>query len=276
MRDHTVDAKMTPDDAAMDKLYNEYIDARGTSGPRNALTMSVLVDDDDAGASNSAAEAATTPTKAAPEQRIQLLQALLAIGHMPAALYLLGKAPWLAQYYPSIGDLIIRIVERNIEPLYREHQREWADAVKGDDDAEEVERGLLLEDPAVHYRPKEKKLVKSLFSPTPADTPDTRFEFFYPDWAAGMDQWEALQDVHEKGLKWLDLVKGLGGRHAEVMIKICRIGHIHFLRLRKHKEDTILGKRAASRADARAVEVSRFTYRRRRDQLLTVSRRTQR
>jgi THO complex subunit 2 len=251
--------KMAPDDASMTKIRDDHIASLSkTSGPQNALTKAVLVDEDTPATSNNAAEQTGPPPKPPPEQRIQLLQALLAIGHMPPALYLLGKAPWLAQYYPAIADLIMRIVERNIEPIYRANQQEWADAIQGDEDLAAAEMELMLDAPASHYRPKQKRIVKTLWSPTPADTPTTRFEFFYPDWAEGQGHWETIHDVREKGLAWLGLIRGLGGRNAEVMIKLCRVGQVHFTRLRKEREDAVLGRRATSRADARAIEVSLF------------------
>lgn len=258
--------QMSPDDTALENIRKEYSTSLGTSsGPGNALTNAVLVDEDAPAASTTEEEQKAASTKPPPEQRIRLLQALLAVGHMPPALYLLGQAPWLAQYSPAIADFIMRIVEYSVEPLYRATQQEWAAAAQGEG-LEEGEVDLLLEEPASHFRPKvkteDRRIAKSLWAPTPEDSITTQYQFFYPDWARGLARWEKPEDVRQHGLKWLGLIRGLGGRRVEFLVKICRIGQVHFARLRQEKEER-LGRKAITRADCRLVEVRTSTFPRR-------------
>jgi THO complex subunit 2 len=229
----------------MEEIRKKYTSATTRSGPLNALTAAVLVNDDAPADGSDPAEQTGSPPKPPPEQRIHLLQALLSVGHMPPSLYFLGKFPWLAQYSPPIADLVTRIVEASVEDLYRQTQSQAADSLEG----------MEPETPARWFKPKAKQDVATLLYPTPPDTPSTQFVYFYPDWNVGLEGWTVARQVRELGLKWLQLVRGLGGRRVEVMVKICRIAADYFMRLRADKEK-VLGRQAVSRADQRAVEVS--------------------
>ncbi|WWC89783.1 uncharacterized protein L201_004709 [Kwoniella dendrophila CBS 6074] len=220
---------LSPDDSQMEEIRKKwYSSVSSRSGPQNALSNSVLLDDDAPAASTSKeAESGGPPPKPPPEQRIQLAQALLAIGDLPSALYFLSRFPWIAQSHTSIADLILRTVAFALESLYRLYMPPTTD-VEGED----LEMTVIA--PSVSSLLKE--LVPTLHSPPPPETSSKRFEFFYPDWQESMESWSGLEDIHSKGLRWLSLIRGLGGRNASIMVKICRIGVAYFASLRKEKE----------------------------------------
>jgi THO complex subunit 2 len=221
------------------------------SGPSNALANSVLLDDE-AGPADTAADPSAPPARPPPEQRIQLVQALLAIGHMPAALYFLGKYPWLAQYSPTISDLILRIVEHGIEDLYARHSDTWSHAGMDVED-------LRLDAAAPTYKVPRRDVVPTVLAPIPPDTPTAAFVFFYPDWAADIEKWTDISEIRTKGMRWLSLVRGLGGRRVETIVRICRIGAGYFAELQKVKEaDLGLSGKDRTRKQVRDVLVSSF------------------
>ncbi|WVR05355.1 hypothetical protein IAU60_002369 [Kwoniella sp. DSM 27419] len=220
---------LAPDDTQMEDIRNKWhssLSAR--SGPANALSMSVLLDDD-APASSSAndADASGTPAKPPQEQRIQLLQALLAIGDLPSSLYFLGRFPWTAQSHTAIADLVLRNIAYCLDGLYRSLAGQKTEIDDEDQD-------LAATAPTIPDNHKE--VVPSLMSPAPPDTSRKRFQFFYPDWSGQLEPWHSIEDIHTKGLPLLALVRGLGGRDSSIMTKLCRIGAVHFATLRKEKE----------------------------------------
>lgn len=241
----------------MSSIYTKYASTASLrSGTSNALLTTTLVDD----TVPAAAETTTTtgpevPSgKPPPEQRIQLVQALLAVGHMPAALYFLGRFPWLAQYSPTITDLIVRIVDFGIEGLYAQYTDTWSEA------------GPDISMDALHHNPPvptckvpKRDVTPTLLAPLPPDTPNTHFVFFYPDWQESAERWTSLEELREKGMRWLSLIRGHGGRRVETMIKICRIGAAHFESLKMEKERRLgLTGNQPSRQQIKEVLVSCF------------------
>ena len=235
----------------MEEIRKKWLASISTrSGPSNALSNSVLLDDDaPASSASQAADTSGPPPKPPPEQRIQLLQALLLVGDIPSSLFLLAQYPWLAQSHPPIADLILRLVSYAVEPVYRGVVRLQLG------DLEEGELGY--DAPSPTYRRKQQDVVSTLLVPTPPPTLTSVFEFFYPDWATELEQWQDVDDIHQRGLRWLGLVRGLGARAVETMVKFCRIGAAHFAALRKAKE-AALGINHTPKAthELRLLEVS--------------------
>ncbi|KAL7424172.1 THO2 plays a role in transcriptional elongation [Cryptotrichosporon argae] len=237
---------LTPDDAEMANIHSRYLaSVSSRSGPSNALANSVLLDDDGpSSSSGDAANASGPPPKPPPEQRIQLAQALLSIGDQGAALFLIARHPWIAQSHPAIADLILRNVGHALEPVYRAHV-----AGHSQDENEETETVA-----PTHSAIASKEVVPTLLSPVPPATSMRSFEFFYSDWVDDVEVWSTSADVYQKGLKWLGLVRGLGGRAVPVMIKICRLAKQHFADLR-HAKAAALGLEKGLRTREELVQL---------------------
>nr|XP_018263621.1 uncharacterized protein I303_03491 [Kwoniella dejecticola CBS 10117]OBR85779.1 hypothetical protein I303_03491 [Kwoniella dejecticola CBS 10117] len=220
---------LSPNDSQMEEIRRKwYSSVSSRSGPSNALSNSVLLDDDPpADSSSTQAEAGGPPPKPPPEQRIQLAQALLAIGDLPAALYFLSKFPWIAQSHIAIADIILRNIDFALEELYRSVTLPTVD-----NDGDDLDVGASAPTSA----PTSKDLTPTLHSPPPPDTNLKRFIFFYPGWRDNMEKWTSVEEINDKGLRWLSLIRGLGGRDASIMVRICRIGVAHFAALKKEKE----------------------------------------
>ncbi|WVQ98958.1 hypothetical protein IAU59_006090 [Kwoniella sp. CBS 9459] len=239
---------LSPDDSQMEdirKKWHSSVSSR--SGPSNALSNSVLLDDDAPESSTSKeAEAGGPPPKPPQEQRIQLLQALLAIGDLPSSLYFLSRFPWIAQSHTAIADLILKTVAYALESLYRSYAGA-PDEYKGED------LELAASSPTVPITHKE--VLPTLHRPPPPETSTKQFEFFYPDWAEALEIWSSTEEIHTKGLRWLTLVRGLGGRDASIMVKLCRIGAVYFARLRKEKETNLEIGHARTKEQLSQVEM---------------------
>jgi THO complex subunit 2 len=164
-----------------------------------------------------------------------------------SAQYFLAKYPWTAQSHPAISDLILRLIATALEDVFREE-------VPGFDIVDESLDHVEID--------SEKEVVPTLYAPSPPETSTKVFKFFYPDWRNDAEKWNSWQDIHDKGLRWFSLVRGMGGRAGSVMAKICRIGTKHFVALRASKEAEFgISHGTTKRDELRQVEVRCFTGR---------------
>lgn len=218
-----------PSDAVMDdldKVYKEKMrdEIRNLTG--NALTQSVLRDDDDdaaaaaGGATEEVASApvqkvAATTSRKVQEQRVLLCEALLAIGHLPPAFYLISRWPVIVQYSTTVAELLLRIVNHCIEPPY-----------------DSVSPRQLIPSAGPIYRShfswrETKDEHLSLTAPTPLDSEKRTFKFFFSDWTDRLKRCEGIEDVISLVSPVLAFCGAMGARDVSVLVKLCRIGIGH-------------------------------------------------
>lgn len=185
----------------------------------NALALAGALTDDSAPppAAGSAAAAAADVASAEekrdlPEQRILLCQALLGIGHLAPAFFILARWPVIAQYKPTVSDLLLRIVRYCMEDVADELMR---GDVRSDLPAEEgeVEVG--------------KEVVLTMVAPHPFDTNEKEFRFFYSNWTEDLRLWTRLEEVVEKVQPFAFHIGALGARDVGVLVRLIRIGLKH-------------------------------------------------
>lgn len=234
---------LSPSEEQMAKIEKRFGDAmRSKSNARNALTDSVLVDDTlpDADAATPGAPTENKEKADETEQKIELLQALLAIGESTFSMYLLAQYPWVVGAYPSIADVIIRNLNYSIGDVY---SRTVTSNGVGDN-VEVVDRS--------------PEVVLTTLSPAPPSTMPTEWRFFYDKWMDGLEVWTELEHVHTKGERWFALLKGLGGRESELMSRVCRIISTHFRQLRLAK------------IEEKGFDIARLTHDQKADLFITV------
>ncbi|TYJ56712.1 hypothetical protein B9479_002643 [Cryptococcus floricola] len=222
---------LAPDDSEMETARQTWASSLASrSGPSNALTSTILDDDEPSsnGGSSKMDDGKKANSKPPPEQRMQLCHALLAIGDKASAEYLLARWPWIAQKHTGVADLIMKIVDEAVDPIYQQI------CGKKDDLDYNAVAPVALEQTQL-----KKTNLLTLFFPVPPETATKRFEFFYPDWSEALETWTNEQEIHEKGLRWMGLIRGLGGRNARLMVKLCRIGVATFERQRQNKQTAI-------------------------------------
>lgn len=231
---------LSPDDDAMFDIQKRFEAAMASrSGANNALVNSVLVDDEalDGGAATPAE--VVEPPKPEAEQRILLLQALLAVGEADFSLYLIAQNPWVVSAYPHIADLIIRNLNHSIHVLYDRT----------------VVRNDLGDD--VPLAPPHVDIILTTLFPPPPSTMSTEWQFFYKHWADSVEVWTEIDDVHRKGERWFSLLKGLGAREVELMVRVSRILVEHLRHLRKAK------------IEAKGFDAAHLTYDQKQELFLT-------
>lgn len=210
----------------MEIIRKKFLDSTSTrSGPNNALANSVLADDDPPSSTTASdTEPTGPPAKPPPEQRIQLAQALLSLGDVSAAQYFLAKYPWIAQSHPDIADLILRLIAHALEDVFKAEIPGLEHFNVDDENNDTMSPGSGA-----------KEIIPTLYAPSPPETATKVFQFFYPGWRDGAEKWMSTADIHEKGMRWFSLVRGMGGRAGSVMAKICRIATKYFAELKEQK-----------------------------------------
>ncbi|GAO48034.1 hypothetical protein G7K_2222-t1 [Saitoella complicata NRRL Y-17804] len=147
------------------------------------------------------------PMAEPPQQKIALLKALLAVGALSQAMYVLGRFPFLTATHPEIADGVMRLVDWMIEPLYSPlsvKSQLGFDVTAGEADEREVKR---------------------VFESTPGrGTPRQKLVFFYEEWRRGVFQIETGEEFLSVVIPLLRVVGIRIYRDVKLIVKICRIG----------------------------------------------------
>ena len=190
----------------------------------NKLALAGALVDDDAPTGAENAENGQTnaaPPKSPPEHRILLLQALLAIGDVKHASYLISRYPWIVQMHAQIADLVMRNVNYALEPIYES-----------------------ITDPRILSAPKgpskaDVPVTNTLWVPSPPDSLEMSYRFFYPDWVGQQSQWHSIEDVIKNAWPILERVRSMAIRNSQAVVRLCRIGASYFDDLRKRKKESL-------------------------------------
>lgn len=226
------------DEEGMESLHTAWkkkMEEKQRGGKRNALMMAGALADDTVplpprakASSNStpAAEDKKPEEQKAEEpkpkiqdnQKVILLKYLLAVGAIPAAMFILGKYPFLPGPADDIADHIGRILIQSIETVYlplRPSRTEMGMRKIGIT----APGGLELVD-----QPRRKAMVSFTISNLKLKTGDIEYRFFWDEWKDGVPICRDPKDV-------VRLMETLGrilgprvGRDPGVLTRICRIG----------------------------------------------------
>lgn len=205
----------------MDQLINTYTEKtrneiRGLGG--NALTQSVLRDDDDdtpAADTTPAQQLTDDSSRRIREQRVLLSEALLSIGHLPPAFYIISRWPVVVHYSPTIAELILRIVKHCMEPAYASISHKNTNPTSSP----------IYRSHFSWRQTKEQHLV--LTAPAPIDSEKRTFKFFFSEWSDRLVQWVKMDEVIKQASPLMAFVGAMGARDVSVLVQLCRIGVQH-------------------------------------------------
>ncbi|KAK6504373.1 THO complex subunit 2 [Arthrobotrys conoides] len=240
---------LAPDDTAMKEDYDEWLkenDSKGRSGAMNALMMASVLPDDTvppprAGQGPApAAETKKTEEEPKPEepagppikprnQKLALLNALLAAGSLPEIAFLFGNYPKIAYPHPEVADGLHRIIHHCIDDVYK--------PLEPLQTAELGAKKVLSTDPALKqaFAPRQPlvpalpiKITKYLLPFFPGRDPDPSREYRYfwdPEWTTDLPICKTERDVR---VLCLILLRGFSGTRlandVKLMSKLIRIG----------------------------------------------------
>lgn len=218
------DVQITPTDDDMEAVHKQYlakVEERISNAKISQLAMAAPLE-----SSGAASKAKGTPApepkreaKEPPNQKLGLLNALLTVGALRPAISLLSKWPWMVDAFPEVADLIIRVLQHSITPLYESNGS--------------AKRTTSFTKPRARYGssgvipPIERRPHLTLWAPTPPSTSYIDFVFFFPDWTQRIPVCSTLDDlvdVTEPLMKFIGLHVS---RDPAYLTKFLRLGRSH-------------------------------------------------
>ena len=178
-------------------------------------------------ANNATAAAGSLPEPA--NSKIGLLRALLAIGALQPAFFVLSTYNWLCDPFPEIADLLLRILNHSLTQYYDSSASPFA-AKKASSEGKQAN----LQQARPRYSTQEKKVLpapSSSFSISgrPIDTPRTHNStwrdstYFFAEWTDRLPVCQTSTEVLEIVGQILKLAGVHVGRNRELYIRLLRI-----------------------------------------------------
>ncbi|CED85283.1 KEKE-like motif-containing transcription regulator (Rlr1)/suppressor of sin4 [Phaffia rhodozyma] len=207
---------LSPDEPEMNKYDTRYRQAvnelaRASKGNAMLASAAPLLDDDDTSSisalpgtkTNGTATPLNLPLLPLPQQKIDLVESLMAVGARPEVDYLTTRFGSLVVSEPRLVDLQLRLIRYRLQDLLPSNggrAKEWV------------------------AKPRTAKLTGT--APTPLQTKTEQFVWFYPEWTEGVDKIENLEMFFAtEGIeRELRVLGGLVGRHMGLLTGICRLG----------------------------------------------------
>ncbi|TRM68443.1 transcription factor/nuclear export subunit protein 2-domain-containing protein [Schizophyllum amplum] len=161
-----------------------------------------------------------------PNQKAGLVNALLAIGAMRPAVYMLSRYNWLVDKYPELADLLIRAVHVAIADLNdSRRQAQLADkdkpkSHKADFKQARPRYGTTGISPAPPRKP-----MLTLCAPTPPCTHNRDFVFFFPQWQDWVPKCKNTDDIRYVVEPLLRYIGVHLYRDSLLVAKLTRLGY---------------------------------------------------
>ncbi|KAL1944225.1 hypothetical protein VTO73DRAFT_3410 [Trametes versicolor] len=208
------------------KAYLSSVETRIAGAKISQLAMAAPLES--SGSSNTKSRPAPAPeaqkeeAKEVPNQKLGLLNGLLAVGALRPALAILSKFPWMVDAYPEVADLMLRVLKHSIAPLY-------------DTTVPSKDKTASFTKPRMRYGASgvvaapERRSHLTLWAPTPPCTSTVEFVFFFPDWTQRVPvctTYDDLIDVLEPLMRFIGLHVS---RDTAFLTKFLRLGRHHML-----------------------------------------------
>ncbi|KZO92194.1 hypothetical protein CALVIDRAFT_541217 [Calocera viscosa TUFC12733] len=168
------------------------------------------------GTTTAATSVPTGPRKAEPpNHKMGLLRALLSVGALRPALWILTKHPWMFGPYSALADLYLRLLECSLEPLYSRISLT----------SQFPEEAHALSSPLSRSSPSATpKTVLTDLAPEPPQTANTTFEFFYDHWKDWIPTCRTSGDIQTLFEPLLRFIGVHAHRNVTLLTKLGRLG----------------------------------------------------
>lgn len=151
------------------------------------------------------------------DQKAALLRSLLCIGAIPEALFILGRFPWLLEFYPDLQTYMCRLAHHSLSKMYDLARPVPLGRIpvvsKGADD--------VLQRPA-NFTPRRPLRWAKAEQKDAGDGVDYRF--YWEDWTDNVPICQTVDDVFLLCSSFLGLLGPECGRDIVLMTKLARIG----------------------------------------------------
>ncbi|KIY72984.1 hypothetical protein CYLTODRAFT_343075 [Cylindrobasidium torrendii FP15055 ss-10] len=164
-------------------------------------------------------KSAQAQVKEPPTQTMGIIAALLTVGSVKPALWLLAKYPWMVDAFPEIADVMIRVARASVTPLYEEALKKPPNTSWLQPRARFTTTGVVP--------PPQRKPVLTIRAPTPPSTASIDFVFFFPDWEQSIPICTKLDDLIPIIEPLLMVIKLHVTRDLVFLTKLCRLARKH-------------------------------------------------
>ncbi|KAK5953888.1 THO2 plays a role in transcriptional elongation [Knufia fluminis] len=239
-------------DSEMDKLkglkQNEKEErekaARPGGGASNALANAGALADDTASNVPSRLRdqgtRASTPSKDAepekpkeaaiekPDQKVLLLQSLLAIGALPEALFILGQFPWMMELIPELPEYLNRILHHSLSRVY-ENARPLnsRNSLQGQKPLYETDQPGIPKGQAKLGQPPQRRVLRwPLLDREDSEVDGINYRFYWDEWNDNIPVCRTVDDVFVLSKTLLPLVGAKIGHDVSLVLKFTRIGKV--------------------------------------------------
>ena len=170
-----------------------------------------------------------TPPAEPVNSRVGLLRALLAIGALQPAFFILSTYSWICDSYPDIADLLLRICNHSISSYYFSH----ASPFVGKADDVRAKQASLAQ-PRSRYSTVEKKVIpaapsvnfitgRAIDIPKMHDKQWRDSIYFFAEWKDRLPVCRTSEDIYEVVSTILKIVGVHAGRNREFWTRLLRI-----------------------------------------------------
>ncbi|KAK5111218.1 hypothetical protein LTR62_005246 [Meristemomyces frigidus] len=130
-------------------------------------------------------------------QKVKLLKALLALGAIPEALYILGRFPWLVDADTTLPPFLLRIARHMLSHM-AETTKPLAERRAIDEAREQLSDTTTKSDGTMTFTPRTTKLpTKHLGLEDVGDKDGMRYRYYYTEWADNVPVCRTLDDVFQ-------------------------------------------------------------------------------
>jgi THO complex subunit 2 len=185
-----------------------------------------------AGADAPKTKLAEKQEKEALNQKLGLLNALLALGVLKPALTMLSRFPWLIDASPTIADLLLRILSVSIYTLHDTIDA----ALAGQKDKADFSQPRARFGAGGLTSPSPRKPQLVLVAPTPPCTHQHEFVYFFPDWADRIPVCRTFDDLVSVIGPLMAFVKVHASRNTMFFSKLIRLGRAHLYKVENDQE----------------------------------------
>lgn len=238
-----------PDDEAMaaekNRLEKEKAEKEAKERPGgglNALAMAGALTDDtlpatvrtlrDKGASGGSTPKPDKKDEEAKEelpmpsnQKIMLLKALLLIGALPEALYIIGRFPWLMEVDPSLSPYLHRILRHMLSKVAAS-LRPLGDRSDTQQSTGELESLLVPANGQLLFRSRDsKKVTRWLGLDTVDKTDGQMYRHYFLDWEYNIPVCQSIEDVFLLCNTFLGLLGVKVGQDSSVYSTLLRVAN---------------------------------------------------
>jgi len=166
------------------------------------------------------------PITEKPDQKVLLLQSLLAIGALPEALFILGRFPWMMDLIPELPEYINRILHHSLSHVYESTRPlQSRNSLQGQQPLYETDLPGLSKGQAKLEPPPQRRVLRwPLLDREDSEVDGINYRFYWDEWNDNIPVCRTVDDVFTLSKTLLPLVGAKIGQDVSLILRFTRIG----------------------------------------------------